>query len=304
MTKQTKYVTGGHLFSRRGFLGSMAGGLSGISLAHLLDRDGLLAAEGPIAPGGKVSIRPDVDPRVPLAARPTHFPARAKRVIMIFCAGAVSQMDTFDYKPELIARHGQPLPGGKELITFQGRQGSLTQPLWRFRPYGQCGKMVSDLVPQIGELADDLCFLHSLTTKTNTHGPGENVMSTGFVLDGFPGIGAWTSYALGSDCEDLPAFVAIPDPRGGPPMAGNNWGSGFLPAVFQGTDFNAIRPVQNLHRPESISPAAGLARSPAANQPAASAAVSGRLATRCPHLQLRDGGPDAVEHSRGHRLAE
>ena len=96
---------------------------------------------------------------------------------MIFCSGAVSQLDTFDYKPELIKRHGQPMPGGEKLITFQGEQGNLTKSPWEFRPYGQSGKMVSDLVPHLGELADEMCFIHSLTGKTNTHGPGENFMS-------------------------------------------------------------------------------------------------------------------------------
>ena len=98
-----------------------------------------------------------------------------------------------------------------------------------------------------------MCFIHSLTGKTNTHGPGENFMSTGFTLDGFPSIGAWVTYALGSENENLPAFVAIPDPRGRPQSSVNNWGPGFLPAVFQGVDFNATNPIRNLARPAGIS---------------------------------------------------
>jgi hypothetical protein len=112
--------------------------------------------------------------------------------------------------------------------------------------------MVSDLVPHLGALSDELCFVHSLTGKTNTHGPGENFMATGFTLDGFPSMGAWTSYALGSENDTLPAYVAIPDPRGAPQSAGNFWGSGFLPAAFQGTDFNATNPLRNLARPLGI----------------------------------------------------
>ena len=112
--------------------------------------------------------------------------------------------------------------------------------------------MISDLVPHLGELADDICFLHSIKGKTNTHGPGENYMSTGFTLDGFPSMGAWTSYALGSENQDLPSYVAIPDPRGTPQASVNNWGPGFLPAAFQGTDFNAAQPIRNLDRPASI----------------------------------------------------
>jgi hypothetical protein len=109
--------------------------------------------------------------------------------------------------------------------------------------------MISDLVGKIGDLADDICFIHSMTGKTNTHGPGENFMNTGFTLDGFPSVGAWTSYALGSENDSLPAYVAIPDPRGKPQSSGNCWNPGFLPAAFQGTDFNAASPVRNLARP-------------------------------------------------------
>ena len=172
---------------------------------------------------------------------------------MIFCSGACSHLDTFDYKPELIKRHGQPMPGGDKLITFQGEQGNLTRSPWEFRPRGQSGKMISDLVPQLGAHADDMCFIHSLTGKTNTHGPGENFMCTGYTLDGFPSAGAWVTYALGSQNASLPAYVAIPDPRGTPQSSVNCWGPGFLPAAFQGTDFNAANPVRNLARPGGIS---------------------------------------------------
>jgi hypothetical protein len=175
---------------------------------------------------------------------------------MIFCSGAVSQIDTFDYKPELVKRHGEPMPGAEGLITFQGQQGNLNRSPWEFRPYGKSGKMVSDLVPHLGALADEMCFIHSLTGKTNTHGPGENFMGTGFTLDGFPSMGAWATYALGSENDTLPAYVAIPDPRGAPQSAGNFWGPGFLPAAFQGTDFNATSPLRNLARPSSVSESA------------------------------------------------
>jgi hypothetical protein len=113
--------------------------------------------------------------------------------------------------------------------------------------------MISDLLPHIAGLADDLCFIHSMTARSNTHGPAENQMSTGYTLDGFPSIGAWVSYALGSESSDLPAFIAIPDPRGVPQVGPNNWGSAFLPAVFQGTAFSSDRPIANLARPAEIS---------------------------------------------------
>jgi hypothetical protein len=144
------------------------------------------------------------------------------------------------------------MPGAEGLITFQGQQGNLTQSPWQFRPRGQSGKMVSDLVPHLGELADDLCFIHSLTGKTNTHGPGENFISTGNTLDAYPSMGSWLTYALGTENDTLPAYVAIPDPRGAPQSAGNFWGSGYLPAAFQGTDFNTANPVRNLARPAAF----------------------------------------------------
>tara|TARA_Y100000588_G_scaffold136949_1_gene150644 strand:+ start:3585 stop:5039 length:1455 start_codon:yes stop_codon:yes gene_type:complete len=234
---------------RRRFLGDSATLLGSTALATLLGRDGVLA---------DAPIRPAINPARPHASRSSHFRPRARQVVMIFCSGGFSPLDSFDYKPELVRRHGEPLPG-KKLITFQGEQGRLTRPLYPFRPRGESGKMVSTLVDHLGELADEMCFLHSVTTKTNTHGPAENVMSTGFTLDGFPSIGAWISYALGSEADDLPAFVAIPDPRGKPQSSVNNWGPGFLPAAFQGTDFNAARPIRNLARPTSITPAADTA---------------------------------------------
>ena len=240
------------LLNRRSFLNEMSRGLSGIALASLLGADRLLGAAA--SSSGSAPLRPAIDPRHPFAPRQSHFAPRAKNVLVIFCAGACSHLDTFDYKPELIKRHGQSMPGADTLITFQGEQGDLVKSPWTFRPYGQSGKMISDLVPHLGSVADDICFIHSLTSKTNTHGPGENFMSTGYTLDGFPSMGAWVTWALGSDNADLPAYVAIPDPRGTPQSSVNNWGPGFLPAAFQGTDFNAAKPIRNLRRPEELSP--------------------------------------------------
>ncbi|HMO13323.1 MAG TPA: DUF1501 domain-containing protein [Pirellulaceae bacterium] len=247
-------IRASYLLDRRNFLAQSATGLGGIALTHLLASHNLLLANQDHVRdiADKSPLRPQIDPTQPNRARAPHFPAAAKNVLVIFCAGACSQIDTFDYKPELIRLDGQPLPGEK-VITFQGGQGNLQRSPWEFKPRGESGKMVSTLVDQLGELADEMCFVHSLTSKTNTHGPGENFMSTGFTLDGFPSIGSWVSYALGSENENLPAFVAIPDPRGTPQSSVNNWGTGFLPAVFQGTEFNASSPVRNLARPAGIS---------------------------------------------------
>ena len=243
-----------HLLNRRSFLNQTATGLSSIALSAMLAEHQLLAAskDPGRTVGGKAPIRPQIDAGNPFAPRDTHFPAAAKNVLVIFCSGACSHIDTFDYKPALIKMNGKPLPGGDKLVTFQGQQGNLTQSPWKFKPRGESGKMISDLVPHLGALADDICFLHSIKGKTNTHGPGENYMSTGFTLDGFPSMGAWTSYALGSENSNLPAYVAIPDPRGTPQASVNNWGPGFLPAAFQGTDFNAAQPIRNLDRPSAI----------------------------------------------------
>jgi hypothetical protein len=237
---------GRRLLDRRAFLQCGGTGLGGIALAALLDEQRLRAAEPP--------IRPRVDPSRPFAPRPPHFPARAKNVVVVFCSGALSHVDSFDFKPELVRLHDTPMPtpGGEKLITFQGEQGNLIKPHWEFRPRGESGKMTSDLLPRLGDLADEMCFIHSMTAKSNTHGPAENQMATGFTLDGFPSMGAWATYALGSECDDLPAFVAIPDPRGGPQVGPRQWQSAFLPAVFQGTAFNADKPIPNLARPARL----------------------------------------------------
>ena len=231
---------GQSLLNRRGFLGHSATALSSIALTSLLSRDGLLGAS------------PGIDPSQPYAPRPSHHPPKAKNVIVIFCAGAVSQLETWDYKPELIKRDGTPLEGGPA-VTFQGPAGNLARPQYDFRPRGETGKMVSDMIPHLAELTDDFAFVHSLTSKSNTHGPAENFLSTGFLQDGFPSMGAWVSYALGTANQDLPAFVSIPDPRGVPQASANNWGSGFLPAEFQGTNFSASKPVRHLTAPGGIS---------------------------------------------------
>jgi len=245
------YPAGRTLLDRRRFLAGAATGLAGIALASLLADDQLLAAE---------PIRPRIDAARPLAPRAPHFPPRASRVLVIFCSGALSHVDTFDWKPELVRRHDTPLPvAGGTLVTFQGEQGNLVRPQWEFRPRGESGTMTSDLLPCLGALADRMCFIHSMTAKSNTHGPAENQMATGFTLDGFPSMGAWVSYALGSECRDLPAFVAIPDPRGGPQVGPRQWASAFLPAVFQGSPFNADKPIPHLGRPAAITAAADAA---------------------------------------------
>jgi hypothetical protein len=232
----TPLSVGGHrLLDRRRFLSRFSSGMGGIALGALLAEQALLADEPSLAKG------------VP------HHAAKAKRVVQIFCTGALSHLDTWDYKPELLKRHGQPLPGGEKLRTFQGENGNLARSPWTFKPRGTSGKMTSELLPRLGDLADEMCFVHSLTSKINTHGPGEIFLSTGFTAEGYPSLGSWVSYALGSDNRDLPTYVAIPDPRGVPQQGPANWASGFLPAMHQGTAFNADRPIAHLNRPPGLS---------------------------------------------------
>ena len=211
-----------------------------------------MASDDPTSFTGKTPIRPGIDPDDPFAPREAHFNGAAKQVLVIFCPGAVSHVDTFDYKPELIKYHGQK-PPGLPAVTFEGPSGNIAKPFWDFKPRGKSGKMTSDLLPKLGSLADDFCFMHALHTQTSAHPQGENFMNTGFTMEGFPSFGSWATYALGSENDQLPSFVAINDPRGPARSGKNNFGNGFLPAAFQGTDFNSKNPPANLARPSSYS---------------------------------------------------
>ena len=221
----------GKRLSRRRIISGAAAALPQIALASLLQDQ---------------AISDDASKERSTSHQGTHFAAKAKNVIFVFCSGALSHVDTFDFKPELVRLNGQPLPGNEKLVSFQGPNGNLTAPLWKFRPRGQSGKMLSDLLPRIGDMADEICFLHSLTNKSNTHGPAENVMNTGFAFDGFPSMGSWINFGLGSENQNLPAFVAIEDPRGMPQSGPNNWASGFLPAAVQGTPLSTTKPIRHL----------------------------------------------------------
>ncbi|MEZ5356432.1 MAG: DUF1501 domain-containing protein [Bryobacteraceae bacterium] len=214
--------------TRRDWLGSFTGGLAAIAFSDLATA----------------------------APRQPHFPPKAKRVIQIFCPGGVSHLDTWDYKPELERRSGQPMPGGEKEVTFQGVNGNLMKSPWRFVPRGQSGKPIVELLPHLGEHVDKMAFIHSMTARSNTHGPACVQMNTGYIFDGFPSAGSWVSYALGSENENLPAYVAIPDIRGNPPSGPSNWTSGFLPGEHQAVVFNSADPIRNLARPASVGDAA------------------------------------------------
>lgn len=216
--------------SRREFLWNAAGGLGGLALTSLLHREGLLAAE---------SVASN-----PLAQRPTHFPATATSVIQIFCPGGLSHVDTWDYKPELERQHGKPFDPELGKQTFAGIAGNFSKSFWPFRQHGQCGRWISDLFPKLAGHVDDMAFIYSMQSKSALHGPAMFMANSGFIRPGFPSMGAWVTYGLGSESEELPAFVVLPDSRGLPPGGLANWGAGFLPAVHQGTvlETNAQRP--------------------------------------------------------------
>lgn len=231
------------VLSRRGFLDNAYTGLAGIGLAHLLG--GELPAQDPAAGSAGAAVwQPGIGR--------THFAPKARRVLQVFCPGAASHMDLWEHKPALEKYHGQPLPGAENFVSFQGKNGNLIKSPWPFAASGASGKEISGLLPNMARHVDDIAFVHSMTSKTNTHGPGCVFMNTGHVPEGFPSAGAWVSYALGSANENLPAYVAIPDIRGEPPNGKANWSNGFLPAQHQAIVLSAQLPIRNLQPPQGI----------------------------------------------------
>ena len=166
---------------------------------------------------------------------------RPERAIHIFLHGGLSQVDSFDYKPELIRRHGQAMPVDERPDVFFGKVGRLHRPHWAFRQRGQSGLWVSDLFPHLAECADELTVIRSMVAETANHTPATFEANTGFRVMGFPALGAWLSYGLGSETDDLPTFVVLPDARGLPSGGASNWTSGFLPARHQGVAFRTPR---------------------------------------------------------------
>lgn len=199
--------------SRRSFLMESGGGLGGIALASMLAGEGQLHADEP----------------------QTHHAARAKRVVQFFMAGAASHIDLFDYKPDLIQLDGKPSDFGEPVEAFQNGLGPWKKPVWDFKPYGECGKMLSDTVAPLGAVADELAFIHNMVSKSGVHSAATLQQATGFLIPGFPGAGCWVSYGLGSINENLPAFVVLPDHRGFASNGVKNWDAAFLPAQNSGT---------------------------------------------------------------------
>jgi hypothetical protein len=230
--------------ARRKFLQQSGGGIGLLALASLLEGEGLLAAREPTA-SAALALNP-------LAPRPSHFPAKAKSVIWLFMNGGPSQVDTWDYKPELAKHHGEELKGfDKNTGFFTDQVGPLMKSPFTWQQYGRSGTWVSDIFPNISKHVDDLAFIHSCYTETNNHSPALFEINTGMSRMGFPCVGAWVTYGLGSESQNLPAFVTMYDTlgRGLPKGHAQNWGAGFLPGVYQGTALNAQgAPIDNLFR--------------------------------------------------------
>src|SRR5665213_779338 len=234
--------------SRRDLLYNTTQGIGGLALAYLLGQDRLLGA--PENTGQKSCVGSAGVTDSPFMPKPSHFPARAKSVISLFMCGGVSHVDTFDYKPMLIKYHGQPLTGKGEVTVRQGFPGPLMKSPYAFKQYGQSGKWVSDLFPNVGALVDDMAFIHSAQGRSVDHTLSTYEWNTGMIIAGYPSVGSWITYGLGSENQNLPAFVVIQDPRGGPFTGPSQWSSGFLPAAYQGTMFRAAGDaVLDLHPP-------------------------------------------------------
>ena len=226
--------------TRREFLWQAGGGFTGTALAGMLARDGY-ASEG-----GKTATQFTN----PLAPKPAMIKAKAKSVIFIFCYGGPSHIDTFDYKPWLVGKDNKTVP----LKTF-GRgghkaEGRIVEPRWKFKQYGQSGKWVSDLFPNVATCVDDIAFVHSLYAESPIHGSALLMMNAGRLLSGHPSLGSWVTYGLGSENENLPGYVVMLDKTGGPISGPKNWSSGYMPAAYQGVVLRADKtPIHDLALP-------------------------------------------------------
>ena len=248
LTKHSHWFASPHptFVSRRDFLQRTGSGFGWLALASLLGQGGRPAA----AALSSASLDP-------LAPHPSHFPAKAKSVIWLFMNGGQSQVDTWDYKPELQKRDGQELPGfDKNTGFFTNDVGPLLKSPFQFTQHGQSGTWVSEIFPHIARRVDDMAFIHSCFTQTNNHSPALFQVNTGFSRMGFPCLGAWVTYGLGTASANLPGFVVMYDTlgRGVPKGHAQNWGAGFLPGVYQGTALNAQgAAINNLYRREEMS---------------------------------------------------
>ena len=261
--------------SRRQVLQQAGGGLGWLALQSMLHDQSALAT-------GKKRL---------------DHPARAKAVIQIFCPGGMSQVDTFDYKPELTKRAGKPFDPDGELQFFASKPGNCQPGFWPFHQHGESGLWMSELFPKLAKQVDDLAFIYSMHSKSALHGPACFMMNTGFTLPGFPSMGSWVTYGLGSESEDLPAFVVLPDPLGLPPGGVINWGAGFLPAVHQATTIDSEvgkQPINDLFPPKEFTEA---------NPKTDRAGLDFLQSLNKKHLANRDGNTDLEARMSAYEMA-
>lgn len=219
-----------HQFDRRRWLANAANGFGSLALATMLQGESL----------GKES---KTDSKMI-----QHHPAKAKRVVQLFMAGAASHIDLFDYKPQLEKDHGKPSDFGEKVEAFQDGLGPWLKPIWPFQAYGECGKQLSDVVADFGSVVDEMAFVHNVVGKSGVHSQATLLQTTGFDRPGFPSMGSWVGYALGSLNDNLPTFVVLPDHRGFASNGTKNWDSGFLSSHHSGTVVYPGRdvPIENL----------------------------------------------------------
>ena len=225
------------MIHRRDFLSHSAHGFGALALASMLQADGLTAtAAGATDVGSGGTLKT------------LHRPAKAKRIVQLFMSGAASHLDLWDYKPALEKHHGEASDFGEHVEAFQNGLGPWMKSPFKFQPYGQSGKIISDVVAPLGDVVDEMAFIHNVVGKTGVHSQATFLQATGFQNPGFPGMGAWISYGLGSMNDNLPAFVVLPDHRGYPSNGPKNWSSAFLPASTQGTTIFPQRdiPIEDL----------------------------------------------------------
>jgi hypothetical protein len=241
------------MWTRRGFLAS-ALAAAGLPAGAKLE---------PAAAGGGLAWTQDRSALNPLRPRAPMFPAKAKSVIFLVHQGALSQVDSFDRKPDLDRHHGKKLSEeilkgvGKVMTYFGGNSAPLMRSPYKFAKRGECGKEVSELFPNLGGCVDDMCFLHSIYNDINNHAPAMFQLNSGTIRQGYPSMGAWVTYGLGSENPDLPGFIVMTEKNsltlGGPA----NWGSGFLPAAYQGTLLRSgATPILDLNSPVDLPPPA------------------------------------------------
>ncbi len=269
--------------NRRQFLSNVGGGIGAIALAKLLSEQNLLSAAS--------SHRYDADP---LARMVPHFQPKVKRVIYLFMHGGPSHVDLFDPKPDLIKYAGMPLPDsfGSIMTRRKVAQNPLLPPVMPFRRHGQSGIPISDFLPHMASVADELCVMRSCHGDSVNHPQSVYQMNTGSILMGRPSLGSWVSYGLGSENQDMPAFVVMPDPEGGLKGGPPAWGSGYLPASYQGTTMRpGANPILNLKPPAQISD----------SQQQSTLGLIDKLNTA--HLESRDYDDSLAARVRSYELA-